>query len=269
MMAADRCRTNPQGMGMNRKNWEREQLLKVLSLYCQIPFGRMHSRNTAVIAVADAIGRTPASVALKLVNFASLDPELQARGVRGMGNTSAVDRAIWSEFYGRWEILAENSVHIGEGSTADSSDAELNALELPEFGLTEVIGKSIQRRGQSFFRASVIAAYDGKCCITGISCRQLLRASHIVPWSHDQSLRLDPHNGLCLNALHDAAFDRGLITLSENLEVRVSSRLKVEIPEPIYTELFVNHTMTSITMPERFRPASEMLEYHRSKIFVA
>lgn len=254
---------------MTRKNWNREELVKVLSLYCQIPFGRMHSRNPAVVAIAEAIGRTPSAVALKLVNFASLDPELQERGVGGMGNTSAADRAVWSEFYGSWDVLADNSVVPEQIIVAEAPSPTRRAPNTPPVGPTEITREVTQRRGQSFFRASVIAAHDGKCCITGITSEPLLRASHIVPWSHDPTLRLDPRNGLCLNALHDAAFDRGLITLSERFELHISKRLKAEVPGPVYKEMFEDRTGAPITMPERFRPAAEMLEFHRREVFVA
>jgi predicted restriction endonuclease len=126
-----------------------------------------------------------------------------------------------------------------------------------------------QRRGQSFFRAAVFAAHVGKCCITGITNEALLRASHIVPWSHDPALRLDPRNGLCLNALHDAAFDRGLITLSNRFVLQVSKCVKAEVPATIYREMFESRAGAPITMPERFSPAPEMLEYHRRNVFIA
>jgi hypothetical protein len=254
---------------MNQQRWNRDQLVKVLSLYCQIPFGRMHNRNPAVSALAASIGRTPSAVALKLVNFASLDPELKARGVGGMGNTSTADRSIWDEFYGRWDVLANNSI-LDEATINDEvplpTQSEL--LSTPS-GATASLGEVWQRRGQSFFRASVIAAHDGKCCITGITSLPLLRASHIVPWSKNATLRLDPRNGLCLNALHDAAFDRGLITLSARFELQVSTHLKGELPDPIYDHMFGSRDGLSIAMPERFKPAAEMLDYHRSEIFRA
>lgn len=229
----------------------------------------MHRRNQAVLVLADAIGRTPSAVALKLVNFASLDPELRARGVGGMGNTSATDRAIWEEFYGRWDLLADNSVVPEHLIVARASSHKRAEPRTSPNGPTEVLREVAQRRGQSFFRASVIGAHDGKCCITGITSVPLLRASHIVPWSHDPTLRLDPRNGLCLNALHDAAFDRGLITLSGRFELQLSKRLKAEVPEAVYKEMFESRAGSPITMPERFRPAPEMLEFHRRNVFVA
>lgn len=247
---------------MIRQKWTRDEQIKVLSLYCQVPFGRMHSRNPAVIALATTIGRTPSAVALKLVNFASLDPALRGRGVGGMGNTSVSDRAIWEEFHGRWEVLAENAV-VEESTRLQERSVTAN----PPAGPTEVTRETVQRRGQSFFRSAVLAAHDGKCCITGISSEPLLRASHIVPWSDDPSLRLDPRNGLCLNALHDAAFDRGLITLTDSFEICLSKRLKDEVPAAIYCEMFESRAGKPARIPERFIPTGKILEYHRTHVF--
>ncbi|MCK6475447.1 MAG: HNH endonuclease [Phycisphaerales bacterium] len=221
-----------------------------------------------MIALAGAIGRTPSAVALKLVNFASLDPELRAQGVGGMGNTSAADRSVWDEFFGRWDVLADNSVVPEPIIFEAAPQREISAPRSASVGPTEVVREVAQRRGQSFFRASVMAAHDGRCCITGITSEPLLRASHIVPWSHDPALRLDPRNGLCLNALHDAAFDRGLITLSDRFELLVSERVKSEVPEPVYREMFASRAGATISMPERFRPSPEMLRFHRSEVFV-
>ena len=75
----------------------------------KLPFGKMHSRNPKIIKLAKLIGRTPGSVAFKLVNFASLDPSLSARGIKGARNSSKLDRVIWDEFYNNWEQLAFES----------------------------------------------------------------------------------------------------------------------------------------------------------------
>lgn len=248
---------------MSRRLWTREELVKALSLYCQIPFGRMHSSTPEVIELADRIDRTPSAVALKLVNFASLDPEHQSRGVSGMSNTSAADRAVWEEFYERWDILAE------EFSAADDATASdvRTSYRLSTATETQTLGSVLHRRGQAFFRASVLAAHNEQCCITGISEKSLLRASHIVPWATDVALRLNPRNGLCLNVLHDAAFDRGLITLSDKLELRLSSRLRAGIPNPVYTKMFLDYSGCTITHPARHAPSSQFLEHHRNHIF--
>ncbi len=248
-----------------RRPWLNDELVKTLALYCQIPFGKMHARNPAVIALAARIQRTPAAVALKLVNFASLDPELKGRGVGGMRNVSHVDQAVWEEFYGRWEALADQGVVEAEAGSEPRQGLG-GVLAVPA-GPTEVVGQAKMRRGQSFFRSAVIAAYEGRCCITGLTSLELLRASHIVPWSHNLSLRLDPRNGLCLNALHDAAFDRGLITFSDKCELLIARRLRRQVPAGVYEEMFESRVGIQIKMPERFRPSIEMLAFHRSTIF--
>ena len=253
---------------MTRQGWTRDQLLTTLALYCQIPFGKMHSRNPAVIALAGQIGRTASAVALKLVNFASLDPDLQGRGVGGMGNTSAADRDVWAEFYGRWEVLADYALASEPPTPVGHTGQNQSTMRTPPTGPTEVMREAMERRGQSFFRSAVLAAHNGKCCITGVTSEALLRASHIVPWARDPTLRLDPRNGLCLNALHDAAFDGGLITLTDRFELKVSKRLKDEVPGSVYIEMFESRRSTPITMPERFKPSTEMLEFHRSTVFV-
>ena len=240
---------------MPTRAWTREELVSTLALYYQTEFGKMHSRNPTVVAHAESIGRTPSAVALKLVNFASMDPDLQGRGVAGMSNTSRMDREIWREYHGRWSELADHTPPQHQSNTERTSHA------------TERFGSVKQRRGQSFFRAAVMAAYEHKCCITGVSTPALLRASHIVPWSSDASLRLDPRNGLCLNALHDAAFDRGLITLGEGYELKISGRLKAEVPGGIYLEMFQSREGLPIALPERCKPLSDALSYHRERVF--
>lgn len=237
-----------------RRRWSHEELVRALSLYCQIPFGKMHAKNPAVIALADSIGRTPSAVALKLVNFASLDPELRARGIGGMANTSADDRRVWDEFFGRWELLAEYAMEPEPPLDAPEPTAVLREVKV--------------RRGQAFFRAAVLAAHEGRCCLTGISSPHLLRASHIVPWAKDEGLRLNPRNGLCLNALHDAAFDRGLITFSPRLELMVSGRVRDDVPTDVYVPMFEKLDQAPLRLPERFVPDESALEYHRRHVFV-
>src|SRR3984885_2170102 len=89
--------------------WSREELIVVFNLYCSMSFGQMDSRNPNIIEMARVLGRTPGSVAMKLVNFASFDPAHQARGVSGLKGASRADRAIWDEFHTNWERLAFES----------------------------------------------------------------------------------------------------------------------------------------------------------------
>lgn len=81
-------------MAVIRKNWTRQQLLVAFSLYCQMPFGKMHSRNPDIIKYAEYIGRTPSALAMKLTNIASLDPAITSTGRKGLKGASEADRKM-------------------------------------------------------------------------------------------------------------------------------------------------------------------------------
>ena len=90
-------------MKSGQSHWTREELILAINLYCKIPFGRMHHGNPLIIEFANLIGRTPSSVTFKLGNFASFDPSLRARGIKGAVNASKLDKEIWDEFYRDWD----------------------------------------------------------------------------------------------------------------------------------------------------------------------
>ncbi|HRF38987.1 MAG TPA: hypothetical protein PK198_09360, partial [Saprospiraceae bacterium] len=55
-------------MKKGQKLWTREELILAINLYCKTPFGKLHSRNPDVIQLSKLLGRTPSSIAYKLVN---------------------------------------------------------------------------------------------------------------------------------------------------------------------------------------------------------
>ena len=145
------------------RRWSRHEAMLVFRLYCELPFGQMDHRNDDVIRVADLIQRTPSSVAIKLANFAHLDPAMRARGIRGMANVSALDREIAEQFATNWE----DSV---EATSAASMVAEPDeTLPVPEDIPTEARIVARVRLTQSFFRRTVLASYDFTCSACGIS----------------------------------------------------------------------------------------------------
>ena len=92
---------------------------------------------------------------------------------------------------------------------------------------TEAERLVVQRVGQDIFRDALLEYWGGRCPLTGISDRALLRASHIVRWADcdNDAQRLDVYNGLLLSALWDAAFDAGLVSFSGTGEVLVHPRM--------------------------------------------
>ena len=251
--------------------WTREELILAINLYCKLPFGKMHKTNAAIIELAALIGRTPSSVALKLGNFASFDPTLKARGIKGASNASKLDKEIWDEFYNNWDsalLLSEEMLAQKQHSTIEKIN-EIDFEQLPKDGKEkERIIKT--RVNQSLFRKIVLATYNNKCCITGLAQPEFLIASHIVPWSKNESIRLNPMNGLCLNALHDKAFDSGLIAIRpEDYTIVLSDRLKQKkMINAAFESNFIAYENKSILLPDKFLPQPEFLDWHLKNIFV-
>ncbi len=74
---------------------------------------------------------------------------------------------------------------------------------------------------QRAFAKAVKPNYGCRCAITGIATKEFLVASHIVPWSKDQSIRLDPSNGICLSLLVDRAFEKGFLLIEDDYTIRI------------------------------------------------
>lgn len=262
-----------------RRPWTRDELLVAFALYCQLQFGRLHSRNPVIQHYAQRLGRTPSALAMKLTNIASLDPVVTESGRSGLSGASAADRAMWNEMINDWQGFArtafEQLARVDEGGNrVGDIDLDQEAGVHPAPGADhagiDVYRWSPTRTGQAFFRRSVISAYEGRCCITGLAIPELLVASHIIPWSHKQESRIDPRNGLCLNVLHDKAFDSGLITVDRELRVRVSGRLREarSIDEdPAMRRALQEVEGLAIRVPCKFGPLPEYLDWHREHLF--
>lgn len=253
---------------MIRKPWSREESIIALNLYCKIPFSKINYRHPAIIEVARLIGRTPSAVALKLVNFARLDPVLKKRHIAGMKHGSKYDKIYWDEFFSNPEAFAYESEAILAKLKSEpiEKSTNINLRDLPEKGLErEAIVKT--RVNQNFFRTVILASYNNSCCITGLSIPELLVASHIVPWSVDEKKRMNPQNGLCLNMLHDKAFDKGLITITPDYKIKLSPSLKNLKDKSALETFFTPFESHSIRLPQRFVPDNAFLKYHNDKVF--
>jgi len=255
-------------MKTGQRSWTREELILAINLYCKIPFGTIHIRNPQVIRLAELIGRSPSAVSYKLVNFASLDPSLKARGIKGAKNASKLDKDIWDEFYDNWDNLPFQSEQLRanfEKSTIETLN-EIDISDLPKEGkVREQIVKS--RVNQSFFRSTILAQYNNTCCITGLKNPQLIIAGHIRPWGLDERNRLNPRNGLAMNALHDKAFENGLLTITPEYRIKISSLLKDERRALAVKELFIRYDGIEMILPSRFLPDVEFLKYHNNERF--
>ncbi|MFB3431820.1 MAG: HNH endonuclease [Phycisphaerales bacterium] len=249
------------------RRWTREETLLAFDLYCRLPFGRLHRSTPAIVELANDIGRTPSSIAMKACNFASLDRQHSDRGVVGLRNRGKLEEEIWQAFNRNSVAIVSEIFTVKDNLTGGPK--EPGEFPTPD-GPSEVERSIKVRRLQGFFRDAVLTNYSHRCGLSGLALPDLLNASHIVPWSVSQERRCDPRNGISLNALYDRAFDRGLFTLSESLEVVLSARLIRPTGRcGSLSEVLEELEGRRLDVPERFAPDPEALRYHRKHIFKA
>lgn len=249
--------------------WTRDELVLAFNLYLKLPFGKKHSRTPEIIHLANIMGRTPDAVAIRLTNFAHIDPYHQQRGVKGMSGGRKQVEPIWNEFINDKDKLVFESEKIlaeKENMTIETKFSEIL------YGTKDLKGENKIREvktrvNQNFFKQVVIANYSGKCVITGIDIPDLLIASHIIPWSKNEDERLNPENGIYFSVLYDKAFDKGYITITEKYEVLISAALKKKEKEDYYLKYFSHLSGTKLLLPKKYHPRKDFLQYHLDSIF--
>ncbi|MDB6063855.1 MAG: putative restriction endonuclease [Pedosphaera sp.] len=249
------------------EDWTYEEHIIAFSLYNQITFGTIGMRNPKVVELAAVLGRTPGSVSYKLTNFVRFDPSLKTRGIRGNEHGAKGEEQIWKEFAQRPESLAFESArllaaHLG---TSVEKVADIEQGDLPPAGIEREALVRLRVK-QSFFRKRILSAYGFRCCVTGITVPSLLVASHIVPWAEDEAHRLNPQNGLCLNALHDRAFDRRLMWIDDGYIIRFSEKLLTELSGPEGSlKWLTSFEGKTLTIPKAFGPDPNLLLRHSKR----
>jgi len=246
------------------EDWTREEHMIAFHLYNKIEFGKIHIRNPDVIELAALLGRRVGAASRKLANFARLDPVLQARDIQGLPHGAKGEEEVWDEFRQRPELFVfESTLLLAERSGYKLEQvAEIKESDLPPPGLERQALVKL-RVNQNFFRDRVLSAYEFRCCVTGLANRALLTASHIVAWAKDERNRLNPRNGLCLNPLHDRAFDRHLMWIDPDLKVRFSPELhqdKTAAPDAL--GWLLSFEGKQLLVPPHFRPDPELLSQH-------
>jgi putative restriction endonuclease len=250
---------------MAKNNWTKEETIVAFNVYCKVPFKNSSKSNSIVIKYANIIGRSPSALNMKIGNFGRLDPELKRQGISGLVNGSKLEEVVWDEFNGNWEKLAFESEEL-IAKFQNKKIEEINLQVFPEGIERKTIIKT--RVNQSFFRSTILSSYNSKCCMTGLSIPELLVASHIKPWSKDKENRINPHNGLCLNSIHDKAFDRGFLTVTPDYKINVSKYFNDYSDDKSVNDFFIKYDKQDIIKPERFLPAKEFLDYHFQNIFI-
>ena len=251
--------------------WNREETILAFELYCRTPFGKIHKQNKDVIELADLLRRTPGSVGMKMSNLAHCDPSLRARGISGMAHGSKLDADVFDEYsQDLGELIVQaRSIKERMGANDPQEVSEFIDVEsIPPGEYRERITK--ERLGQYSFRMAILNSYHNRCCVTGLAVPKLLIASHIKPWAKcdEKTERTNPRNGLCLNPLHDRAFDQGLMTIAKDYKIVFSSKLRDADMDETTRDWLLCSEGRQIELPERFRPSKEFIEYHNDVIFL-
>lgn len=135
--------------------------------------------------------------------------------------------------------------------------------EVSDCGLTtpsDTTQKALRnsRIGQGKYRLDLIGLW-GSCAVTGASTLQMLKASHVKPWTDSDNIeRLDKFNGLLLSANLDSAFDCGLISFQDSGEIIISSA---------FTEAEMFSIHPEMTLRQVFQENKPYLAYHRKNVF--
>jgi putative restriction endonuclease len=246
-----------------RRDWSYEETKAAFALYMALPPGQQSRTNPSIIALASAIDRSASSIALKLGNLKFLDPNRSG----GLQNCSNMDRRIWQDYQDRGEDFHDEANQLYYELVDPETD---NAVEL----LTSTPGVAVgfdrltytrERVNQNYFRYTLLENYDNRCCLTNISIEDLLVASHIKPWKDSTPTeKLDPANGLLLDALHDKAFDQGYITIDDQLRIRVSQK----VPHNAANDRWIwAYDKAPIRRP-RISPGRDYIAYHNDCIFM-
>ena len=141
-------------------------------------------------------------------------------------------QAILPVYIEGWDIKALKA-KVTFGLPGQYQPQPLQAVAERRYALHEVK----QRLHQASFRQVVIAAYNGRCALSGLPETLLLDAAHIVSDGDEQLGHPVVQNGLPLSKIHHAAFDSHLIGIDPDFTVHVADRLLAQKDGPMLEAL--------------------------------
>lgn len=164
-----------------------------------------------------------------------------------------------------WKNLKNPFKYADDGMTINKFVKQL--IDQPNTS-SEVYAKvKVRGAAQQVFRGTILSVYNNKCCVCGLSFKNILEASHIIPYSiASDEQKLEVSNGLLLCANHHKMFDNGYITLNEDYTIKYSD---IKKGKGEYTEfdklMTVNFNGKKISLPKRIdhQPKSIYLKQHQ------
>jgi putative restriction endonuclease len=166
----------------------------------------------------------------------------------------AVGAALWDQ------------VRIGmmQGLASRRKEAAIAvAEEAPRYG-ADFLTRA--RLGQGAFRVLVTDAYERRCAVSGERTLPVLEAAHIRPYAESGPHRVS--NGVLVRADFHILLDRGYMTLTEDLRVEVSRRIKEDFDNG--EQYYALHGEALRVVPRRpsERPSVDFIRWHNENRFL-
>ena len=220
-------------------DWTEDEITMACALYLQ-PRGR---RVDDVRLMEAATGRSPKSIGAKWDNLASLDYAAIGSDKSGLTHRNRLDDVVWNKFSQSPDAMFRRADELFRSRSVDAGPRleyvvrEEEVLDQPLARLPPGLDRAAlakERVGQDSLRRLAIRSAQGRCCVTGISQREILVASHIKPWAESTpEERTDVHNVLCLNTFHDGLFDSHLMTVTCDMRIHYADCLAESLGEEV------------------------------------
>ena len=248
---------------MANRLWTKEEFILTLDLYFRMPFGQIDKRNPDIIKMAELINRTPSSVAMRLCNYANCDPELKARGVKGLAGGYSQCIPYWNQYANKRGDLATAAMKCRKRlieSAFPENDEAYNHMSEWDSLVNELYDYK--------FQSVVKKNYHDRCAVSGLMASQFLVACHIVPSMDTEESTIDASNGILMTLIYARAFTEGLIGFDANYKIHLSSELKSHQFDKGYYSLFKKYDGAELGIKDVIiKPNPEYLEWHMDTIF--
>lgn len=215
---------------------------------------------------------------------AMLSPLAGSRGLGGnigctiLANVVFLDREEWFEPAGWAPNIVRGKMYDAEqeeGAAIWTRVAQRLAMKVDSPHTEPKVSESSKkygtsalvhpRLGQASFRVLITDAYKRRCAITGESTLMALEAAHIVPYSREGTH--DVRNGLLLRADFHRLFDVGLVSITPNMHIKVSPRIKEACFNGKAYYRLHNAYLSQVPEQASLRPDPDRLDWHYRNCF--
>jgi len=176
-------------------------------------------------------------------------------------NQYGINQITKQDFTNLLALLNEDTYELEEDQEVVKYDAQIAE---GNFFVEDEVALAKTRPWQRAWSDRVKNNYGYVCAMCNVATPDFLIGSHIVPVGKDKENRMNPSNGLCLCVLHDRAFDKGYVTVSDDDLIAFSVRLN---EDQTLKEQLRASTRRELRKPKFYIPETAFFKFHRLSIF--